>query len=65
MTATHVMVDDVAVRIRAQLLGAMKPEGQMAPAEVEAKHVMYNTMMPSKASQGRCLLFSRSARHPY
>ena len=32
MTATHVMVDDVAVRMRAQLLGLSNPGGQMAPA---------------------------------
>ncbi len=35
MTATHVMVDDVAVRISAQLLGLSNPEGQMAPASHE------------------------------
>ena len=33
MTATHVMVEDVAVRIRAQLLEASNPPGQSAPAE--------------------------------
>ena len=36
ITATHVMVDEVAVKIRAQLLGALTPEGHMAPAEVRA-----------------------------
>ena len=33
MTATHVMVEDVAVKIRAQLLEALNPPGQSAPAK--------------------------------
>ena len=52
MTATHVMVDDVAVKIRAQLLGLSNPGGQMAPATLSAlgEHITKRSKKDAKSS---------------